>query len=243
MTSDFDDWRVATNIVGDSETYELENEALRRDGRLDQAMHAIAPWEGKTLVDVGCGTGFWLPHYAEGAGQVIGVEPDRRLLNLAEQRTSDLPGVEVHHGSAEHLPIDDGTADLVHARFAYFFGAGAEAGLDEVARILVPEGTFLAIDNSWSGGDFARLLRASSTGNATIDPDETREWWVQRGARRHDIDGGWRARSRSELERILRIEFPGEVVDDFMRHHHSSSLSYQFAVYEWTRAEQGYAGP
>ena len=135
--------------------------------------------------------------------------------------------------SAEHLPIGDHTAGIVHARFAYFFGPGAEVGLDEVARILAPGGTFLAIDNSWSGGDFARLLRASTVGNATIDPDETQDWWAERGARRHEIEGGWRAKSPSELERVLRIEFPSEVVSDFIQDHQSSSLSYQFAVYEW----------
>ena len=229
----FDDWQVAPNIVGDPESYELENEALRRDGTLDLTLYAIAPWDNKTLVDIGCGTGFWLPHYAERAEQVIGVEPDQRLLDHAAQRTSELPNVEVVHGSAEHLPIDDNTADLVHARFAYFFGPGADAGLDEVARILVPGGTLLVIDNSWSTGDFARLLRASTIGNAAIDPGETQTWWAERGAQRHEIEGGWTATSRTELERILRIEFPPHVVSDFMHDHESASLSYSFAVYEW----------
>ncbi|MGI9611939.1 MAG: class I SAM-dependent methyltransferase [Acidimicrobiales bacterium] len=234
---DFDDWQVAPNIVGDPESYELENESLRRDGRLDRALYSIAPWDGQTLVDIGCGTGFWLPYYSELAEKVIGVEPDQQLLDLAERRTSDHPGVDVRRGSAERLPIGDHSAHVVHARFAYFFGAGADAGLDEVARVLVPGGTFLAIDNSWSGGDFARLLRASTVGNATIDPDVTQDWWAGQGAQRHEIQGGWRARSRSELERVLRIEFPSGVVSEFMHDHQSSSLSYRFAVYEWRSSD------
>jgi len=230
---EFDDWQVAPNIVSDPASYELENEALRRDDRLDRALYAIAPWDNEAVIDVGCGTGFWLPHYAQRAAHVIGVEPDQRLVDRAEQRTSDLANIDVRHGSAEHLPIDDHSADLVHARFAYFFGSGADAGLDEVARVLVSGGTFLAIDNSWSGGDFAGLLCASTVGNATIDPDETHLWWAERGAKRHEIQGGWIATSRSELERILRIEFPPDVVSDFMEAHQSPSLSYSFAVYEW----------
>jgi len=94
---DFDDWQVAPNIAGDPDSYELENESLRRDGRLDRALYSIAPWDEQTLVDIGCGTGFWLPHYADQAEQVIGVEPDQRLVTLAEQRTFDLPGVDVRH--------------------------------------------------------------------------------------------------------------------------------------------------
>jgi len=234
---EFDDWQVAPNIVGDAATYELENEALHRDGRLDRALNSIASWDNKTIIDIGCGAGFWLPHYARRAEHVIGIEPDRRLLELATQRTAGLSGVDVHHGSAAHLPIGDHIADVVHARFAYFFGSGSEAGLDEVSRILAPGGTFLAIDNSWSGGDFAQLLRTSTVGNATIDPDETRQWWADRGARRHEVVGAWSAKSNDELERILRIEFPVDVVSDFMQDHHRSTLSYRFAVYEWRSAE------
>ena len=143
----------------------------------------------------------------------------------------------MHQGSAERLLVDDGIADVVHARFAYFFGPGAEAGLAEVQRILAPGGIFLAIDNSWSGGDFARLLRASTVGNAAIDPDEVHHWWVEQGAQRHDVEGAWIAASTEELDKILRLEFPSEVVDDFMTNHHQAKLTYHFALYEWRPPE------
>lgn len=229
----FDDWQAAPNLADNPEIYELENEALQRDGRLDVALYSIAPWDGQVLLDIGCGSGFWLPRYAERAEQVIGVEPDQQLLDLASRRVRSLRTIDVRHGSAEHLPVDECSVDLVHARFAYFFGAGAERGLNEVARVLKPGGVFLAVDNSWSDGDFARLLRASTVGNATIDPDETRRWWEQRGARRHEVEGGWTAKSSDELERVLRIEFPSEVVTDFVENHQGSSLTYRFAVCEW----------
>lgn len=214
----------------------------RRDGRLDRALYSIASWDNKTLVDIGCGVGFWLPHYAHRAEHAIGIEPDRRLLDLAARRTAGLGGVDVHHGSAEHRPIGDQVADIVHARFAYFFGSGSEAGLAEVERVLAPGGTFLAIHCSWSGGEFAQPLHASTVGNATIDPDETRQWWAERGARRHEVDAAWSAKSNDELERILRIEFPTDVVSDFMRVHHLPTFSDRFAIYEWRPPGRGRDG-
>ena len=75
--SRLDDWVRAPNIAGDPDTYELENDAIARDGRLDAALHDIAPWDGRTLLDIGCGTGFWLPRYAELAETVV-VNPNRR---------------------------------------------------------------------------------------------------------------------------------------------------------------------
>ena len=226
------DWIRAPNITSDPATYELENEALLRDGRLDEALYEIAPWDDRTLVDVGCGTGFWLPIYSRLAGSVIGVEPDPTLLAVGSTR-SLAANVEIRRGSAEHLPVADGTAHVVHARFAYFFGPWADPGLAEVARVLAPGGVFLAVDNSWSGGDFARLLHAEDDGDAPLDPNDTDRWWADRGARRHEVHGGWQASSTQELERILRIEFTDRVVDDFMATHTSPSLSYRFAVYEW----------
>jgi SAM-dependent methyltransferase len=230
-----EDWVVSPNISTDPATYELENQSLQRDGRLDRALHDLAPWDDRTLVDEGCGTGFWLPVYAQRASAVIGVEPDPALLELAARRTAGSTTIQVHRGSAEHLPLADCSADVVHARFAYFFGPGGEAGLAEVTRILEPGGVLLVVDNSWTGGDFAELLRSATHGNAALDPEATAEWWADQGAIRHDIDGGWMASSSEELEQILRLEFPADVVDTFMAHRDTPMLSYRFAVYELRR--------
>lgn len=231
--SGFEDWVRSPNIAGDPETYELENEAIARDGRLDVALAALAPLSNNRLLDVGCGAGFWLPRYATQAASVIGVEPDPNLLALAQRRVASLNNAKAVTGSAEHLPLPDDSIDVAHARFAYFFGPGAEAGLDEVSRVLTGEGALLVVDNSWHGGDFAKLLRQSTVGNAAVNPIEVEAWWAERGAERHELVGGWQATSPAELRRILRLEFPGDVVDAFLRDHNSQALSYHFNIYLW----------
>ncbi len=136
-------------------------------------------------------------------------------------------------GSAEHLPLPDNTIDVAHARFAYFFGPGSRAGLDEVSRVLAPEGVLLVVDNSWRGGDFAKLLRHSTVGNAAVDPAEVETWWADQGAIRHEVVGGWKATSLLELSRILHLEFPAEVADAFLEGHTSADLSYHFNIFQW----------
>lgn len=228
----FDDFQRAGNIALEPETYERENEAIARDGRLDVALRQIADPSGRDLLDVGTGTGFWLPRYARDASSVTGVEPDPDLLQAAQQRVASIGNVRVVAGSAEHLPVADATMDIVHARFAYFFGDGADAGLEEVRRVLRPGGTFIAIDNDWGWGQFGELLKLATTGNGAIDPDETEAWWRERGAERVDVRAGWHARSSEELEAILRLEFPDEVVDDFLGHHElTDKLSYGVALF------------
>lgn len=222
----FRDFVPAPNIGRDPALYRLENQALARDGRLDQAIAVLAPYAGLDLLDLGCGTGFWLPHFARTARSVLGVEPDPALRALGP--------AGVLAGSAEHIPLPDDAVDVVHARFAYFFGPGAEAGLAEVRRVLRPGGVFVAVDNSWSGGHFAELLRAASTGNAAMDPDAAAGWWAAQGAQRHEVEGGWLCRDAQELEALLRLEFPSSVVEGFLaRHPGLVHLSYRFAVYLW----------
>lgn len=223
------DFVPAPNIGRHPEVYALENEALARDGALDAALLRIAPLQGKTLLDIGSGTGFWLPRYAQHAARVIGVEPDPTLRALY---TRDEPVLLA--GSAERLPLDDHSVDVAHARFAYFFGPGSERGLAEVDRVLRPGGCLLAIDNSWRGGQFAELLEDATTGNAAHDPDAIDAWWAARGAVRHEVEGAWRANSPAELEQILRIEFPGATIDRFLaREPGLSTLTYRFAVFAY----------
>ena len=87
----FPDWRFAPNIGGHPDVYEIENRALDPDGYVLAAMRRLAPWDGRRLLDLGCGTGFWLPGYARDAASVIGVEPDPLLRERAEHRIAGVP--------------------------------------------------------------------------------------------------------------------------------------------------------
>ena len=101
----FPDFRFAPNIGAHRQAYELENRAIDQAGHVLAAMRAIAPWSGKALVDLGCGTGYWLPRYAAEAATVLGVEPDPVLRGIAVRTAGQLPGTAVLAGSAEHLPL------------------------------------------------------------------------------------------------------------------------------------------
>src|SRR5690242_12150303 len=98
----FPDFAPAPNQGGDPALYELENLAMDPDGLVLAAMRKLAPWAGKILVDLGCGSGYWLPGYAGEAATVIGVEPDPKLRELAAARDRR---ARVLAGSAEHMPL------------------------------------------------------------------------------------------------------------------------------------------
>ena len=53
--------RPSPNIWNTPGLYELENLAADPHGRITAAMREIGDWRGRTMLDIGCGTGFHLP--------------------------------------------------------------------------------------------------------------------------------------------------------------------------------------
>ncbi len=204
-------------------------------------MRARAPWAGRTLLDLGCGSGYWLSGYADEAAAVIGVEPDPRLLPLAAGRDSR---VTVLRGSAEHIPLPPVSVDVVHARFAYFFPPGCDAGLAEVMRVLRPGGTLVFVGNDLRAGEFAGLLRAATGALVPGGGAETDDWWAARGADRTTVRSGWRFTSRADFEAVLRMEFPLKVADPWLAVHPAATgLSYSYALGTPSTSRTGCCAP
>jgi SAM-dependent methyltransferase len=230
--SEFSDWLPAPNIRDQPALYEIENRALDPDGQVLAAMHELAPWDSRVLVDLGCGTGFWLPRYAETASAVIGVEPDPDLRAAAAERTAGLPTVQVLAGSAEHLPVPDDSVDVVHARFAYFFGEGADAGLREVMWVLKRGGALIVVDNDYTAGEFADILAIATAGNAVIDPTATERWWHAQGAQPRRVMSEWQFESRNDLEAVLGNEFRDGAADRWLAQHPDRTwLTYGYVLF------------
>jgi SAM-dependent methyltransferase len=229
----FPDWQPAPNIRDAPELYELESRALDPDGIVLAEMRAAADWRGRRIVDLGCGTGYWLAIYAPDAAQVVGIEPDPDLLDAASARTCELDNVEVLAGSAEHLPLETASVDVVHARFAYFWGAGAEAGFAEVARVLTPRGTLVVVDNDYAVGEFAELLTAAGAASGSPrDPVAVQAWWRARNAELRTVLSQWRFDRREDMEAVLLNEFrDGTAKAWLQRHPGRCHISYGFALF------------
>jgi ubiquinone/menaquinone biosynthesis C-methylase UbiE len=227
--SRFPDFARAANQGGDPDTYELENAAVDPDGTLDAALRELAPWAGRDVLDLGCGSGYWLPGYAATARSVLGVEPDPTLLDRARARDRR---VRVEAGSAEHIPLPDASVDVVHARFAYFYPPGVDAGLAEVLRVLRPGGAFVMIDNDQRWGEFAELLAGSPWAEPQGVAEVTDRWWAERGAERRAVRSGWAFRSRADLDAVLHLEFPAGIADDWLRRHPGrTGLTYGYILF------------
>ena len=73
------------------------------DGAVWAALREAVPWEGRDVLDVGCGDGFHLPLFT-GAASVTGVEPHAPLVARARTRLAGRPGIRVLAGRRRGAP-------------------------------------------------------------------------------------------------------------------------------------------
>ncbi len=101
----------------------------------DALLALAAPLQSQSLLDIGCGEGYYTAALAEVSAQVTGLDIARPAIRVAAKR---YPGVTWLVGSGAHLPIADGTVDLVCNIFT-------QMHLAEMHRVLRPEGHVLVV--------------------------------------------------------------------------------------------------
>ena len=213
------------NIWNHPDVYEIENLGVDPEGLIEATMAGIHDWSGQRVLDLGCGSGFHLSRFARTASMVVGVEPRQPLAALARRRISALwlPNASVLDGAAQQLPLADDSVEMVHARWAYFFGPGCEPGLAEVGRVLRPGGTAFVIDNDASRSTFGTWFRRAMP---AYDPEAIERFWARQGWTRVSLDIRWSFGSRADFESVVRIEFIAALADEILAAHEGSGVDY-----------------
>ena len=109
-------------------------------------LKAILPFQPRMVIDLGCGTGRFSAALAKGLdADVLRVDPSARMLAQARSKTA--ARVRFREGSAERIPADPESADLVFASMAFHHFRDRAAAARECRRVLKLRGC-LAIRNS-----------------------------------------------------------------------------------------------
>ena len=103
----------------------------------------------ETIVDVGTGTGTLARGFARQGCNVIGIDPDQRLLAQAKQ-LDEIAAVNVRYeaGRAEAIPLANETADVVAAGQCWHWFDGPAAAR-EITRITKPQGRVVVAHFDW----------------------------------------------------------------------------------------------
>ena len=120
-------WGARARDWGETEAQQVPTyeEAIRRAGI----------GAGKTVLDVGCGTGVFLRVAADHGATVCGLDASAALLEIARER---VPEADLCQGDLQHLPYVDDSFDAVCGFNAFFYADDMVAALREAGRVAKP---------------------------------------------------------------------------------------------------------
>jgi len=150
-----------------AQEYERIYEKPERQADL-AAMTAWLPgqFEGRHVLEVACGTGWWTPHGAARAASWLATDVNEEVLAVA--RTKALPHARIEFRIADAYAL--GLAPVHDAAFAGFWWSHvplqrAEAWLDGLHACLKPGATVVMVDNRYVAGSSSPLIRRDLQGN------------------------------------------------------------------------------
>ncbi|GAB6038919.1 class I SAM-dependent methyltransferase [Fundidesulfovibrio butyratiphilus] len=119
----------------------------------------LPPLRGKTVVDLGCGTGRWLSRFLDEGAVATGVDASQAMLDKAREKFGDNPRLRLELLNLDtELPLEPASFDLVFSSLvlehiedlAHFFG--------QLPRLMRPDG--LAVVSTMHPAMFLRDIQA-----------------------------------------------------------------------------------
>jgi len=134
--------------------YDRPNPAIDREQPIVHGM--LAELNAGDALDAACGTGRHAAQLAALGHRVVGVDTTEAMLTIAREK---VPMADFRRGRLEHLPLDDGSIDVVTCSLALTHVPDLAPVLREFARVLRPRGTAVLSDihpfNTMTGGAVA----------------------------------------------------------------------------------------
>src|SRR5574341_1445023 len=146
------DMKIARHPVGTKDFFQdLEQYRFEKLNYLPRVVN-FSKYDGKNILEIGCGLGIDTIKFAEKGAKVTGVDFAEKSIELARKNFS-LHGVEgdlcVMNG--EKLEFDDNSFDVAYAHGVLQYTANDEKMIDEIFRILKPGGeAIIQVYNKYS---------------------------------------------------------------------------------------------
>jgi ubiquinone/menaquinone biosynthesis C-methylase UbiE len=106
---------------------------------------AVGKIRGKTLLDVGCGSGSHIKKYYALGAKCYGIDISKTMIEIAKE---ECPQVNFRVGALQKLPYKNGSFDIVTASLCIDYVSNLEEAFKEISRVLKKGGLFYYSNNS-----------------------------------------------------------------------------------------------
>lgn len=107
---------------------------------------------GEHILDLGCGPGLLTQELARAVGPdgtVTGIDPSPVMRDTAMERCANEPAVQILDGTAQSLPLGDGSVDKAASLQVFEYLDDLSGPIAELHRILRPGGRVVISDMHW----------------------------------------------------------------------------------------------
>ena len=130
---------------------EAESARLEQQAELYGGVEFLEPFlddRPGSVLDVGCGTGFFARHAASELpdSRVVGLDMDESRLAFAREAAAGLANLSFEHGQVGEMLFDDGAFELVFSRFVMVHASDPTAVLEEMRRVTATGGRVVNYD-------------------------------------------------------------------------------------------------
>ncbi|MBN1560736.1 class I SAM-dependent methyltransferase [candidate division KSB1 bacterium] len=139
-------WTGDPRRIGSGEFFDTVGSFIRKnyEHRYRLIENQAAKFPGGKILEVGCGAGWELVHWARCGMKATGLDLSAAALELAQKNLQhNNLQAELKHGSAEELPFDDNTFDVVASLGVLHQTESTQKAVTEVWRVLKPGGEAL----------------------------------------------------------------------------------------------------
>ena len=123
-------------------------------GDAEQLAHVVRNFGSGHLVDLACGTGYWLRHYASRCSEITMIDQSANMLRECEQKVHALGIADratlVQQDVLEYSFPGRYDAALIGFLVSHLTDEQERLLFTTLRRILRPDGRFLILDSAWS---------------------------------------------------------------------------------------------